>query len=501
MPASGKAQLTLHRDFTIAETDPRLFGSFVEHLGRAVYGGIFEPGHPRADSRGFRQDVAELVRELSVTQVRYPGGNFVSGYDWEDGVGPVASRPTRLDLAWKTTEPNTFGTNEFLEWARMVGAQPNLAVNLGTRGPDAARTLVEYCNHPGGSRWSDARRSHGWPQPHGVKLWCLGNEMDGWWQIGAKTAHEYGRVASETAKVMKMVDPSIEVVLCGSSGPFMPTFPEWESSVLDLAYDQVDYISLHSYYANREDDISSYLARSLEMDSFIRTVVSVCDVARARKRSPRVVNLSFDEWNVWFHSNEQDRQARPWDRAPRLVEDVYTFEDALVVGCLLVTLLNHADRVKIACLAQLVNVIAPIMTETGGPAWRQAIFYPFLHASRFGRGTVLAPAMSCPRYDCAARSGVPVLEAAAVLGRDGPEHLAVFCVNRSADPVELSLRLGGFESLRVLEHTTLSNPSLKATNTRDGATVVPAVLGQSPVAAGSATVTLPGRSWNVLRVK
>ena len=218
------AKITIDPNFRIGEVDPRLYGSFIEHLGRAVYGGIYEPEHPTADDMGFRQDVLDLVRELGVPIIRYPGGNFVSGYDWEDGVGPVEERPRRLDLAWKTVETNRVGTNEFAAWAKRAGAEPMIAVNLGTRGTDAARNLVEYCNHPGGSYWSDLRRSHGAEEPHAVGVWCLGNEMDGPWQIGHKTAAEYGRLAVETAKAMKWVDPSIELVACGSSKAAMPTF-------------------------------------------------------------------------------------------------------------------------------------------------------------------------------------------------------------------------------------------------------------------------------------
>ena len=378
-----KAKLIMDRDFQIGAVDKRIFGSFIEHLGRAVYGGIYEPGHPTADEQGFRRDVAGLVRELNVPITRYPGGNFVSGYNWEDGVGPRDQRPKRLDLAWFTTEPNQVGINEFCDWARMAGSEVMMAVNLGTRGVDAARSIVEYCNHPSGSYLSDLRVSHGWKQPHDIKLWCLGNEMDGPWQIGHKTAYEYGRLANEAGKAMKWVDPTIELVSCGSSNLNMPTFAEWESTVLTEAYDTVDYMSLHQYYGNGEGDTASFLARSDDMDEFIKKVISVCDYVRARQRKSKRINLSFDEWNVWFHSGEQDKEVwkqGKWNLALPLLEDVYDFEDALLVGLMLITLINNADRVKVACLAQLVNVIAPIMTRNGGGVWRQTIFYPFMQA-------------------------------------------------------------------------------------------------------------------------
>ncbi|HET6452306.1 MAG TPA: alpha-N-arabinofuranosidase, partial [Spirochaetia bacterium] len=274
MADASPARMTLDREFTIGRTDPRLFGSFIEHIGRAVYGGIFEPGHPTADSDGFRRDVIDLVRELRVPFIRYPGGNFVSGYDWWDGVGPVAGRPRKKDLAWKVIEPNTVGVNEFVKWAARAGAEVNMSVNLGTRGPDEARALVEYCNSPAGTHWSDLRVSHGLPEPHKIRTWCLGNEMDGPWQICHKTAEEYGRAAAEAAKVMKWVDPGIELVACGSSFPGMPTYPQWESTVLEHVYEHVEYVSLHCYYGNPENDTANFLAKSLSMDEQIRTVIA-----------------------------------------------------------------------------------------------------------------------------------------------------------------------------------------------------------------------------------
>lgn len=287
MAAAVKAKMIVDKSFRIAEVDKRIYGSFVEHLGRAVYGGIYEPTHSTSDESGFRNDVKELVKQLDVPIIRYPGGNFVSGYNWEDGVGPVASRPRQLELAWRTVEPNEVGTNEFFKWAKDIGSEVMMAVNLGTRGIDAARNLVEYCNHPGGSYWSDLRRSHGVEQPHKIKTWCLGNEMDGPWQIGHKTAEEYGRLAVESAKAMKLIDPDIELVSCGSSSSTMPTFPEWEATTLDHTYEVADYISLHQYYGNHDNDTTNYLARSMDMDHFIHTVISTCDYIKAKKRSKK----------------------------------------------------------------------------------------------------------------------------------------------------------------------------------------------------------------------
>lgn len=495
------ARMTIDKDFTIGEVDKRLFGSFIEHLGRAVYGGIYEPSHMSADEMGFRSDVIELVRELNVPIIRYPGGNFVSGYNWEDGVGPKDSRPRRLELAWRTIETNEIGTDEFAKWAKTAGADVLMAINLGTRGANAARNLVEYCNHPDGTYWSDLRRAHGYDKPHAIKTWCLGNEMDGPWQIGHKTAEEYGRAACEAAKVMKWVDPSIELVVCGSSNNGMPTFPAWEATVLEHTYEYADYISMHQYYGNRQNDTAGFLARSLEMDAYIKSVIAACDYIKAKKRSKKTINISFDEWNVWFHSNEADRKIEPWSIAPPQLEDIYTHEDALLVGCLLITLLRNSDRVKIACLAQLVNVIAPIMTETGGPAWRQTIFYPFMHASRYGRGTVLQPLISSPSYHTRDLGDVPYLEAIATVDNE-KDTLSVFAVNRSQEEV-ISFECGikGFESYRVIEHIILESDDIKACNTRENPNkVTPKYVSNAALDGSVLRAALPKLSWNVIRL-
>jgi len=495
------ANATLHRGLRIGDVDPRLYGSFIEHLGRAVYGGIYEPGHPAADANGFRDDVAELVRELRVPAVRYPGGNFVSGYNWEDGVGPKEQRPRRLELAWRSVETNEFGVNEFVQWANKVDTEPIMAVNLGTRGMEEARQLVEYCNHAAGTELSDLRASHGFTQPHGIKVWCLGNEMDGPWQMGHKTAEEYGRLAQETARLMKGVDQSIELVVCGSSSRRMRTFPEWEATVLDHTYSQVDYISLHTYYGNRDDDTPNFLAKSLEMDAFIKEVIATCDYVKARKRSNKTMMLAFDEWNVWYHSGGSDREIPDWEVAPPKLEDIYTFEDALVVGTMLITLLKHANRVKIGCQAQLINVIAPIMTATGGEVVRQTIFYPYLHASRFGRGVALDLDASSPTYEDREFDAVPYLEAVAVWN---PEEntVTLFAVNRSlTDSLPLNVDGRDFPGYVARQHLVLAHDDLKATNTFDHPdNVVPKAVAVPRTESGRLSATLPPASWNVIRL-
>lgn len=495
-----KGRIVADRDFIVAGLDRRVFGTFVEHMGRAVYGGIFEPGHPTADKRGFRGDVMELTRELGATIVRYPGGNFVSGYDWEDGVGPREERPVRLDLAWGSTETNQFGTNEFIEWCRTANVEPMMAVNTGTRGADAARRLVEYCNHPGGTRWSELRRAHGFDAPHGVGFWCIGNEMDGPWQIGHKTAAEYGRLAEETAKVMRWVDPDVQLAVCGSSHRKMPSYGEWEYEVLDHCFDEVDFISLHQYFRNDSDDIREYFAVLEDLDSFIDEVAAIADAVAAKRRSDKRIMLSLDEWNVWYKAHTPGDLRKPgWPEAPKLIEEVYNFEDALIVGGALITMINRADRVKVACLAQLVNVIGPIMTETGGAAWRQTIFHPFAQAARFARGEVLRTKVESDSFSAGTRDGLPCLLASVVFDAER-DAVTILALNRHAtDELELEADLRGFgEDRGVTAALELHHRDLKAINRREApAEVAPAERRDVTLAGERLRVSLKPLSWNV----
>jgi alpha-L-arabinofuranosidase len=500
MPTSSR--IHLDADFTLAPLDRRIFGTFVEHLGRCVYTGIFEPGHPTADANGFRGDVLELVRELGPTIVRYPGGNFLSGYNWEDGVGPRDQRPVRLDLAWGSTETNQFGTNEFIKWCRAAHCEPMLGVNLGTRGPDEARAFLEYCNHPSGTQWSDLRAQHGYPDPHGVKFWCLGNEMDGPWQICQKTAYEYGRAAKETAKVMKWVDPTIQVAACGSSARTMSTFGSWEYESLDECFEQTDFLSLHMYFENPLNDTVEFLSNADVMDRFIREAVSVCDAVAAKRRSPKRIALSFDEWNVWYKARTTADHKQPgWPKAPRLIEEIYDLQDALLVGGALITLINNADRVQAACLAQLVNVIGPIFTEPGGPAWRQTIFYPFQLTAQHANGAVLRSSVATVPLTTETAGLVPALLAAPLHDPD-KKRIVVFLLNRRpAETDEVTIELRGFPPIGSCELTQICGPNLKETNsTEQPARVSPVRSEEYAVTADRITAKLPAFSWSVLTV-
>jgi alpha-N-arabinofuranosidase len=496
-----KTKMIVDKDFKLADIDKRLYGSFIEHLGRAVYTGIYQPGHPSADEEGFRQDVIDLVKELDVPIIRYPGGNFVSNFFWEDSVGPKTERKKRLDLAWRTFESNEVGLGEFANWCKKVHSEMMMAVNLGTRGTADALNLLEYCNLDTNTYYADLRRSHGVDKPYGIKTWCLGNEMDGPWQVGHKTAVEYGHLAAETAKAMKIMDDSLEFVVCGSSNIEMPTFPQWEASTLEEAYEYVDYISLHQYYGNRRNDTADFFAKTQDLENFLHSVISTCDFIKAKKRSKKEICLSFDEWNVWYHTTDADNDEmakKPWQVAPHLLEDIYNFEDAILNGLILITFLKHADRIKIACLAQLVNVIAPIMTETDGKAWRQTIFYPFLHASKYGRGVALTPVVSTGTHDTSQHSQVTDIESAAVYNEEKGE-VTIFAVNRNTETdIDFEADIRGFEGYQVKEYIVMESDDMKLANSAAASPVAPKTRTDYTMENGIFKTVMKKCSWNVI---
>lgn len=492
---TNNTKITVEKGFTVAKVDERLFSSFVEHLGRAIYSGIYEPTHSTADKNGFRTDVLYLVKELNIPLVRYPGGNFLSGYDWTDGIGKKENRPSRLDIAWRTIEPNLIGIDEFYDWCCKANTKIMGAVNMGTGTPKEAANFIEYCNFRGGTYWSDLRKKNGHEKPFDIKTWCIGNEMDGPWQICHLDAHDYGKKALETAKLMKWVDNDIELVVCGSSSPNQPTFPKWDRIVLEHTYDQVDYISLHRYYENN-DNPDDFLASFIDMNAFIKSVCATADYVKAVNRSKKTIYLSFDEWNVWYHKK---MTLKDWEVGPEILEDRYSLLDALVVGGLGITLLNNADRVKIACLAQLVNVIAPIITEKGGKAIQQSIFWPFRDISLYGRGTVLRLNSKSPTKET--RYGdAPTVTSALVLNDDETE-LTLFALNTNTQHDEtVELELHSFGQLQMFMHSVLTGDNLNATNTFENPNIV--VPQKRPVQnepASQFTIRLEKASWNVIR--
>jgi alpha-N-arabinofuranosidase len=486
---------------TLAPLHREVFGSFLEHLGRAIYEGIYDPQSKLSDSSGFRKDVLEEIRKLGVPIIRYPGGNFVSGYNWLDGVGPKANRPAVLDKAWNSMNSNEFGTDEFLAWCRLAGTEPLLGLNLGTGTAEQAAALVEYCNLEKGTRWSELRRKNGIAEPYKVQRWCLGNEMDGPWQIGHMTGTEYGLKAQDAARQMRYVDPSLKLVACGSSGPGMPTYLEWDREVLEQCYDYVDAISLHRYFTNAEEtggDSAKFLAMNLSMERQIDEVAAVCDVVRGHKRSPKRLWLSFDEWNVWYRARTGDAVNGHRQSAPHLLEEIYNLEDALLVGGLINSLIRKADRVQLACLAQLVNVIAPIMTNANG-LLRQTIYYPYSWALEFARGAVLELLVESPTYDVSGMGAVSYVDAAGTYQADTGKF-AVFLLNRDlAKPHEVEIVWEG-SSPRAGDAVVLTGSDLKATNTFEAPTKVTPQKAEKPLGTGGrATFQLPPRSYSAVQ--
>ncbi|MCI1831876.1 MAG: alpha-L-arabinofuranosidase [Bifidobacterium sp.] len=498
-----QAQLAIEGAFVKARINPRMFGSFVEHLGRCVYTGIYEPHHPTADSHGFRQDVIDLVKELGVTTIRYPGGNFVSGYRWEDGVGD--DRPRRLDTAWHSTETNEFGLHEMAHWLTAVGGNELMeAVNLGTRGTSEALDLLEYANIPQGTALSERRIRNGARDPFGIRMWCLGNEMDGPWQLGHKTAREYARLAEITACAMKQIDPDLELVVCGSSSHGMPTFASWEHTVLKETFNDVDFISCHAYYHPEDGDINSFLASGVDMNSFIHDVAAVIDATAAELKSTHQVAISFDEWNVWYQDSEPSKTPEGignWPQAPRLLEDSYSVLDAVVFGDLLITLLKNADRVQAASLAQLVNVIAPIMTEPNGPAWRQTTFFPFALTAELAKDAeVYETQQRSTRHETDKYGWVDSVDSVAVRTRD--DSLAVFVVNRSLDSAaDFTVTLPSSDFTRV-DVSTLHDDDMSAANTVDDQMrVSPQTNTDATLEGDTVHVILPAVSWSVIHIR
>jgi alpha-L-arabinofuranosidase len=507
--ARGPARAILQQPRLRVDFDRAVLGAFLEHLGRAVYTGVYQPGSPLSDANGFRADVVREVKEMSVPVVRYPGGNFVSGYNWLDGVGPKAQRPTVLERAWNSMETNQFGTNEFVDWCRLVGAEPLLGMNFGTGSAEMAVAYAEYCNLERGTKWSDLRRSHGYEKPHNVRYWCLGNEMDGPWQIGQMQSREYGRKARDAAQQMRVIDPKLQLIACGSSGTFMPQYLIWDREVLEECFDQVDGISLHAYYGNTQpltgNSAARYLAMNLDMDRQIREVAAVCDYVQGLRRSSKRLWLSFDEWNVWYRARGGDAVNGRRQFAPKLLEEVYNLEDALLVGGFVNTLLRNAERVRVGCIAQLVNVIAPLVTNDTG-VLRQSTYYPYAWALRYARGRVLDLRVESDTYpiraaglqaDFARNDQVPFVDVVATLDAANGQA-CLLMLNRDLEGErEIALEWRDVTPTRVLACDTLTGTDLKAFNTFEQPRRVAPQRLDAPAAGARMTFKLPPRSYTV----
>ena len=494
------ATVRLDSQHHVGEIDRRIFGGFAEHLGRCIYEGIYDPGSPLADENGFRTDVLGALKRLDMPVMRYPGGNFVSAYNWEDGVGPRDARPKRPDFAWRSVENNQFGTDEFMQWAKQLGTAPMMAVNLGTRGAEAAGNLLEYCNFSTDTKYANLRREHGHAEPYDVKLWCLGNEMDGPWQAGHVPAHVYARRAREAGALMKGLDPTIETVACGSSALTMPTYLAYDREVLEYAWDQVDYVSAHRYSENYHDETGWFLAEGVEIDRVLDDYAGLLAYVRGMKKSAKQVYVSFDEWNVWYRAREGDAMDGHWTEAPPLLEEQYNLEDAIVCAQYLSAFIRRADLVKIACIAQVVNVIAPLLTKADG-LLVQSIFHPFEWFSKHARGKSLRPAIESPTYDAGKRGEVPALDVSATFD-ESANSAAVFLVNRNhTTDLTVTVEFDDLDIASIEGVDLLGGGDVKATNTWENPDAVKPQGGKAESVGRGVKVTVPAPGLAVVRLK
>ncbi len=459
-PSSSEARATINTERAIGEIDPKIYGNFAEMLGRCIYGGIFDPGNPLSDPQGYRKDVLKAVEDLRVTLLRWPGGNFSSNYRWRDGIGPRESRPTRLDMAWGTTDDNRFGTHEFLDYCEILKTEPYLCANLGTGTWDEAQQWVEYCNYPGETTTTRLRQKNGRQQPWKVKYWGLGNEMDGPWQMGHRSADDYGKFSLEAAKLMKWTDPSVKLVAAGSSN-YNADWTGWNRTVLSYLNNHADYLSLHMYVGNRDNDYYEFLANSVELGR--RTKIAEGIIRESLANVPkRKIYIAWDEWNVWYRARGDQQRGRV------ILEEHYNLEDALVIATFLNSFINNAQIVKIANLAQLVNVIAPIFTNEKG-LFLQTIYYPLVLFANNSSGMALEILTDGPTYTSKAQGEVPYLDVSAAYDAG---TLVLNVVNRhQTDKLPVTFELEDKKFAGSFQVAEVNGPDIKAENTFDASPV------------------------------
>lgn len=464
------ARIKIDIDRTIGEVNPNIYGNFVEHLGRCVYGGIYDEGSPLSDSDGFRQDVMEAVKGLNVSLIRYPGGNFVSNYHWKDGIGQKNDRPPRMELAWARLETNQFGTDEFMKYCKEVGSEPYISVNMGTGTIEEAQQWVEYCNVKEGPYYAELRKKYGHPEPYNVKYWSLGNEMDGYWQMGHLNAEDYSKKAREAAKLMKLTSPEIKLVAAGSSNYRPGADPnEWNSTILRELGNVIDYIALHMYVGNPDNNYYNYLATPNVLEERTQIVKGMIlrEMSVAERKSPDPIYIAWDEYNTWYRARTDKAMV-----GNHALEEHYNLEDALVIAGFLNAFVRNADIVKIANMAQLVNVIAPIFTNETD-MYKQTIYYPLALFANNVFGTSLDLVVTCKTYNTeefaiglsestTKQSNVPYLDVSATYN-NGEVMLCV--VNRNKDNAiatdilsEEGLFDGNFEVYEV------NGPDIKSDN-------------------------------------
>ncbi|HYO83292.1 MAG TPA: alpha-L-arabinofuranosidase C-terminal domain-containing protein [Bryobacteraceae bacterium] len=485
-----RARVKIDTERVIGDIDPLIYGNFAEHLGRCIDGGIFEEGSKLSDGNGFRRDVFDAAQRLNVTQLRWPGGNFSSNYHWRDGIGPRDQRPSRLEMAWGTVESNRFGTHEFLRYSELLKTEPYICVNLGTGSWTDAQQWVEYVNSSAETATTRQRKQNGRAEPWKVKYWGLGNEMDGPWQMGHRTADDYGKFALEAAKLMRWTDPSIKLVAAGSSHFSQGIdWIGWNRTVLEHLKNHIDYLAVHLYVGNRENNYYDFLASSRNLDNRTKTTEGVINAALSDTANRRKIYIAWDEYNVWYRARGEKERGR------RILEERYNLEDALVIATMLNSFINHAHIVKMANMAQLVNVIAPIFTSESG-LFLQTIYYPLQLIANNCKGKALSLFVDSPSYESRQYGSVPYLDSSASM--DG-NQLVLSIVNRHKDeplPVEFELQDKTFAG--PVEISEVNGPDIKSENDF-GKTTVKTVTTKTTASGNKLRHSFPAHSYTLVK--
>jgi len=501
------ARIKIDIDRTIGEVDKHIYGNFTEHLGRCIYGGIYDSTSSLSDKNGFRKDVMAAVKELHPTIIRYPGGNFVSNYNWLDGVGPRSERIPRMELAWGILEPNHFGTNEFIEYTKAVGAEPYFAVNMGTGTIEEARRWVEYCNVKDGPYFAELRKKHGFPEPYNIKYWSLGNEMDGPWQMGHLNAEDYCKKALEAAKLMVRTSPGIKLIAAGSSNYREGADPDyWNQTVLRELKDVIDFIALHIYVGNPDSNYYNFVSTPLVLEQRTKIVKGMIDLVMQKANRPNrdPIYIAWDEYNVWYRAR---RGASA--RGKNALEEKYNLEDALVIAGFLNAFVRNADIVKLANMAQLVNVIAPIFTNETG-FFKQTIFYPLQLFANNVYGTSLDLWVDCKKYNTekfflglgettTQQSNVPYLDVSATYNGD---ELTICVINRNKEEAittDFIAQTGAFNGpFSIYE---VNGPNIKSGNDFNNETVKTVTKPAINASGKQFTYSFPPHSFTLLKGK
>jgi alpha-N-arabinofuranosidase len=493
-----QARIKIDTERTIGQVHPHLFGNFAEHLGRCIYGGIYEENSPLSDASGFRKDVMQATKDLGVPLLRWPGGNFASGYNWKDGIGPKDQRPVRPDHAWGDLDSNRFGTDEFLQYCEKIGAEPYICINAGYGTVNEAREWVEYTNESRKTYWSDQRRKNGREQPYKVKIWGLGNEIDGPWQLGHKNAEDYSKFALEAAKAMRRVDESIKLIASGSSN-FGPNsdWIAWNRTVLQQLRSEIDYISLHTYIGNQQNNLENFLAAGQDIDHRIEIVDGLIRAAQSGQRNPRPIHIAYDEWNVWYRARGGSEFATGATR----LEEIYNYEDALAMGMFFNSFFRHANVVKMANLAQLVNVIAPIFTNKQG-LFLQPIFFPIAEYGKQRNNIAVDALVTSPTYTPPGKKTLGYLDVS-VTHNAAEKALYVNVLNRS-EKMDLATRIENVEGALqpAVAVWQMNYPDLKATHTfGDDKKVLPKTSAiTAKIERNGFSYTFPKHSLTILKL-